>query len=107
MKKYCGTRNATGELFVNVRTDHGVIYPLDPRFDLRNHSPSGFECGYCGSGPAQLAIALCADALQNDDLAERSYQRVKEKFIAQLPRDTDWVFEEATLLAWISSQEQC
>jgi len=31
---------------------------LDPRNDIRNHSPAGFEWGYCGSGPAQLALAL-------------------------------------------------
>ena len=29
--------------------------PLDPRLDLRRHSPDGFEWGYAGSGPAQLA----------------------------------------------------
>jgi len=28
-----------------------------PRSDLRNHSPNGFEWGYSGSGPAQLALA--------------------------------------------------
>jgi hypothetical protein len=33
--------------------------PLDPRHDLYNHSPDGFEWGYHGSGPAQLALALC------------------------------------------------
>ena len=37
--------------------------PLDSRRDLWNHSPTGFEWGYCGSGPAQLALALLADHL--------------------------------------------
>lgn len=36
---------------------------LPKRHDLVNHSPAGFEWGYCGSGPAQLAVALLADAL--------------------------------------------
>lgn len=35
--------------------------PLDPRADLMNHSPAGFEYGYGGSGPAQLALAILAD----------------------------------------------
>jgi hypothetical protein len=34
--------------------------PLHPRHDLRNHSPTGFEWGYGGSGPAQLALAILA-----------------------------------------------
>ena len=30
---------------------------LNPRLDLFNHSPTGFEWGYGGSGPAQTALA--------------------------------------------------
>ena len=37
--------------------------PLDSRLDMRNHSPTGFEWGYGGSGPAQLALALAASRL--------------------------------------------
>ena len=40
--------------------------PLDPRLDLRNHSPAGFGWGYPGSGPAQLALAILADHLGGD-----------------------------------------
>lgn len=59
-------------------------YPLDPRLDLRNHSPSGFEMGYSGSGPAQLALALLADALADDELALAHYQRFKARVIAPI-----------------------
>ena len=33
---------------------------LDPEISqkVRNHSPDGFNWGYCGSGPAQLALAI-------------------------------------------------
>ena len=42
-----------------VREDaNGVWTPLDPRYDLRNHSPTGFAWGYGGSGPSQLALAI-------------------------------------------------
>jgi hypothetical protein len=34
---------------------------------LRN-SPTGFGWGYGGSGPAQLALALLADSLGDNDL---------------------------------------
>ncbi|HVR09254.1 MAG TPA: DUF6166 domain-containing protein, partial [Thermoanaerobaculia bacterium] len=56
---------------------------LDPRLDLRNHSPTGFEWGYGGSGPAQLALALAASRLP-DRLARITYQRLKGKLVAAL-----------------------
>src|SRR5262249_44342873 len=58
--------------------------PLDPRFDLRNHSPTGFEWGYGGSGPAQLALALLADHLENDEEAVSVYQDFKQAVVANL-----------------------
>ncbi len=44
------------------------------RLDLYNHSPTGFEWGYWGSGPAQLALAMLADCLASDEQA-LLYQR--------------------------------
>ena len=58
---------------------------LNPRRDLWNHSPSGFEWGYCGSGPAQLALAILADHCGNDEQALNFYQRFKWAVIAELP----------------------
>lgn len=46
--------------------------PLDPRFDILNHSPTGFEWGYGGSGPSQLSLAILAHAT-DDETAERYY----------------------------------
>ena len=60
--------------------------PLDPRLDLYNHSPTGFEWGYCGSGPAQLALAILADHLADDREALNLYQRFKWAVIVGLPR---------------------
>ena len=51
MKTYQGKRTGYA---VDVTVDGRA---LDPRFDLWNHSPTGFEWGYGGSGPAQLALA--------------------------------------------------
>ena len=45
---------------VSVVVD-GISWPLDPRYDLQNHSPTGFAWGYAGSGPSQLALAILAD----------------------------------------------
>ena len=39
----------------------------------KGHSPSGFEWGYLGSGPAQLALAILCDYLGEPQLAVRFY----------------------------------
>jgi hypothetical protein len=59
---------------------------LDPHLDLCFHSPDGFEWGYCGSGPAQLALAILADQLSDDRQALDMYHRFKWAVIAGLPR---------------------
>ena len=72
------------------RIGHAVLVtvdgrPLNSRTDLWNHSPSGFEWGYCGSGPAQLALAILADHLGNDQEALNLYQRFKWQVVAGFP----------------------
>jgi hypothetical protein len=61
---------------------------LDARLDLRGHSPDGFQWGYGGSGPAQLALALVADATGDDELAQKVYQRFKDEIVAGMERDS-------------------
>jgi len=60
--------------------------PLNPRLDLWNHSPTGFEWGYGGSGPAQLALAILADHFGNDEQAFNFHHRYKWAVIAELPK---------------------
>ncbi len=45
------------ECVVVIKSDH-IAAPLDPHDDLVNHSSNGFEWGYSGSGPSQLAFAI-------------------------------------------------
>lgn len=52
---------------------------------VRNHSPSGFAWGYSGSGPAQLALAICIE-LFGIDKADYVYQKFKVKYIATIPQ---------------------
>ena len=59
MKTYQGTRGPNGIAIVTVQGSSSS--PLAARRKLRKHSPDGFEWGYAGSGPTQLALALLAD----------------------------------------------
>lgn len=80
MKTYEGRREGSAAIV----TANGR--PLSLRLDLSNHSPTGFEWGYCGSGPAQLALAILADHLGNDLDALEFYQRFKWAVVAGLPK---------------------
>jgi hypothetical protein len=58
------------------------------------HSPSGFEFGYEGSGPAELARCLLIDYFDAHERADDldgeslpvSYQQFKREFIARVPQ---------------------
>lgn len=115
MKRYTGRRTEAGCVVLVV--EDGEERQLDPRLDLRNHSPDGLEWGYAGSGPAQLALAILADHLRTttdvlavprapdhaDRLAERWHQDFKRTAIAPLEGDTWTMTAEDVELSFLSS----
>lgn len=74
---------------------------LDPRLDLRSHSPDGFEFGYAGSGPAQLALAILAHATGDDELALAHHQKFKFETIATLSQ-SPWRITQGEVRSWIA-----
>lgn len=82
MKRYAGGRSLAG---AQVTVDGK---PLDPRFDLKRLSPTGFEWTYEGNGPAQLALALLADHLGDDARALALYVPFMRAVVAEL--DNSW-----------------
>ncbi len=70
----------TKEVYLN-----GELLSLEDSLKLFNHSPSGFNWGYHGSGCAQLALAITQKVF-GDDLAREIYQNLKVDFISKLPR---------------------
>ena len=89
VRTYLGRRLEDGSADVRVAVG-GKTAPLAPRLDLFNHSPTGLNWGYGGSGPAQLALALLANALADDHLAVQLHQAFKWYWVARLPREQDW-----------------
>lgn len=82
MKIYEGGRSLDGAL---VTVDGR---PLDPRFDVRRFSPTGFEWTYEGDGPRQLALALLADHLGDAQRALTLTERFMRAVVAEL--DNAW-----------------
>jgi hypothetical protein len=89
MKTYVGGRSLAGaEVTVDGK-------PLDPRFDLKRLSPTGFEWTYEGNGQAQLALALLADHLGDDTKALALYEPFMRAVVADL--DNSWELTSAEI----------
>lgn len=69
MPIYRGYRyQEAGELVV---TKDGETLSPKPSQKLWDHSPDGFQWGYAGSGPAQLALALLFDVTGDPEVSVR------------------------------------
>jgi len=100
---YKGIRTTAGAT-VHV-VDSGRRSLLPPCNNIRNHSPTGFEWGYGGSGPAQLALALCVHALDGDARRAQSiYQDLKFRIVGRLESDR-WALSKETIVQTIHDLE--
>ena len=71
---------------------------------LRNHSPSGPEWGYHGSGPGQLAIAMLL-AVTDTEEAERYYPLFRSGVLA-LIRGDRWTLPVDQVETWLDGVRQ-
>ncbi|MDS0296689.1 DUF6166 domain-containing protein [Halogeometricum luteum] len=79
---YVGYRRR-GRAIVEKHPDQEQL-TLDRSLELTSHSPSGFEWGYGGSGPAQLALALLLDHTDDEEVALAEYMAFKTEVVSQL-----------------------
>ena len=82
-----------GKVYGGKRTIDGLVVtvdgrPLDERYDVKRFSKYGFEWTYEGPNPQQLALAVLADYLGENDRALRLSEAFMKKIIANL--DNDW-----------------
>ena len=84
--KYTGYR-ADGYPVIKV---NGIFLNPDASLIIRNHSPGGFEWGYGGSGPAQLALGILLWEFKDKEKALKHYQDFKGAKIASLPQEESW-----------------
>ena len=100
---YVGHRAPDGGTTV-TRPD-GSPLPLAPSLAIRNHSPTGWEWGYHGSGPAQLALALLLDLTGDPDTAAARYQDFKAAHVA-IWRGRTWALDPADLRGWLAAADR-
>lgn len=110
---FAGSRNADKEVAEVYYWEAGEKpVPLPLMLDKVNHSPTGFEWGYYGSGPAQLAFSMLFTTLAMDTSLEEAevlrvtrdnYQKFKEDVICCLPFDS-WTLSAYTILSWVAGE---
>lgn len=96
---YEGVRSLEGN--VTVTRDGDRLDPA-PSQAVWNHSPTGFEWGYGGSGPAQLALAILLDVLGDGDRAGDLHQSFKWAVVS----NWDWAgfrITRAEVLDWVAA----
>ena len=88
-----------GKVFSGIRTGEGCVVtvdgqPLPLRLDLRQYA-MGFEWGYDGTGPKQLALAILSELYGKDEPA-----------LTDAPRLLHAVIEDLPLAAWTLTAEE-
>lgn len=71
---------------------------------ITRHSPDGFEWGYGGSGPADLALNIMVMFVGKEKAQKNGlYQEFKWKFIATMPEEGG-VIKRDDILAWLDQK---
>jgi hypothetical protein len=113
MTTYQGRRQPDGTPWVTVAstTPSGAArlrrLPIASSLRLFRHSPTGFEWGYGGSGPAQLALAILLDyatGRHSKTWAVTHHQAFKWHFVANWPRE-GFTLQTEAIEVWECSLE--
>ena len=97
MKTYTGSRTIDG---IQVLVDGA---PLDERRELKQFTDLGFEWTYEGASPRQLALALLADHLGDDEKALALTEPFMRAVVAHF--DNDWQMTGADIDAALANIE--
>jgi len=74
-----------------------------PLKHIVRHSPTGFNWGYAGSGPADTALSILTDVFEgNVELADIFYFDFKVDFVSTW--DDDWKITEGEIDDWLKNR---
>lgn len=81
-----------------------------------NHSPTGFEWGYRGSGPSQLAYAILRTFFEHSEgytpedakqAAQANYMRFKDDVVCnRFGRSHEWVLFSYDVYLWLQEHQR-
>lgn len=98
MKTYEGKRTIDG---LRVTVDGK---PLGEHYDVKRFTTYGFEWTYEGESPRQLALAILADYLGDNERAIRLSEPFMKKVVANL--DNDWTLKGGEIDSALKSIEK-
>lgn len=98
MKTYEGKRTIDG---LRVTVDGK---PLDEHYDVKRFTTYGFEWTYEGESPQQLALAILADYLGDNERAIRLSEPFMKQVVANL--DNDWTLKSGEIDSALKSIEK-
>jgi len=80
--------NPRGAFDINLKRNRNGAAEANVPHAIVHHSPDGFEWGYGGSGPAELALNILASMI-GKEAAQRNglYQKFKWDFISVMPEE--------------------
>lgn len=99
MKVYQGERSGYDRKVVVVEGGNSMDLSPEPSQEIINHSFDGFNWGYGGSGPAQLALGLLLDVTGDSEIASRYYQLFKLDAVSQFSEN--WEISEVAIRRWL------
>ena len=100
-----GIRRGDGCHLYKSNDDYQIEISPDRSLEVYNHSPTGFEWGYGGSGPSQLALAIMLEVTDDDRKALNLYYDFKYDVIAGLA-DNQWTLPLEQIERWIAAQAE-
>ena len=125
MRQTTAQQTTAQRVYVGVRTGDGpgdtAVYVEQggrrrPLRHVVHHSPSGLSWGYGGSGPADTALSILADALGERPTRDQLYrgeprcwrwhQPFKWEIVANFPLYEGWRLPLAAVEAWIARRRE-
>jgi len=102
---YFSDKKKMGHNAVMVKEEYsnGICINYEIKHIVR-HSPDGFQWGYGGSGPSDLALSILTDYCQRmeiEDIANKYYQQFKINFIVTAGEKIDITSDQ--IKEWLCS----
>lgn len=103
MRGFVAVRSAQGSCAVWRLLDH-FSHPLAMRKDVY-HSSDDVEWGTNGPGSKQLAFAILAEVMKDDEAASQATRAFCQLVVSTLPRGGWWMSEDLVqsfLIGWVA-----
>ena len=101
MKIFKGKKTPDSCIVELVNENYTTQLSPEKSLQIADHSPDGFQWGYSGSGPAQLAAAILNEITGDPELTRQYYQFFKSDHVSHWGNDFE--INEFQVRDWLRS----